>query len=83
MIPPDGKGLQPPFGHRRLRVAECIQKRRCTAFYLSENTFDSIPIPVATHPESASGPRQRRLEVVSVIGQTRRVGDRHNPSKFP
>ena len=47
------------------------------------DTFGSIPGSVATHLKSEPEPRQRRLEVVSVIDQNRRVGDRHNLSKFP
>ena len=82
MIPPDGEGLQSPFDRRLLRTAECIQKLRCTAFYLSENTFGAAPISVVTHSKSAPDPRRRRPEVVSVVGQNRRVGTRHNPSKF-
>jgi len=83
MIPPDGKGSQSPFDRRPPRTTERIQNRRCTAFYPSENTFGSAPISVATHPESAPEPRRRRLEVVSVASRNRRVGDRHDPSKFP
>jgi hypothetical protein len=82
-IPSDGEGLQSPFDRRLLCTAECIQKRRYTVFYLSEDTFSGTPISVATRPESAPEPRRRRPAVASVVSQNRRVGDRHDPSKFP
>ena len=68
-IPPDGEGLQPPFDRRRLCTAERIRKRRCAAFYLSEDTFDSVPISVATHPNPEPEPQRgpTLTEVVELL----------------
>jgi hypothetical protein len=77
MIPPDGEGLQPRFRGRWLHVAETITKRGGTSFYFTKDTFNSIPISVATHLKSESGPRQRSFEMVSIIDQNRCLGDRH------
>ena len=38
---------------------------------------------MATHLKSEPESRQRRLEVVSVVDQNRRVGDRHTLLQFP
>jgi hypothetical protein len=53
------------------------------AFCLSEDTFDSIPISVATHLKSEPEPRQRSFEMVSIIDQNRCLGDRHVLLQFP
>jgi len=58
-------------------------KTNMYGFNPSEDTFDNIPISVATHLKSEPESRQRRLEVVSVVDQNRRVGDRHTLLQFP
>ena len=58
-------------------MIECVWKQRCTAFYLSEDTFDYIPISVATHLKSEFEPQQCSFEMVSIIDQNRCLGDRH------
>jgi hypothetical protein len=45
---PDGEGLEPRFGRFSLRVSERICKRRGSTFYFTKDTFDSIPISMAT-----------------------------------
>ena len=47
------------------------------AFYLSKDTFNCIPISVATHLKSEPEPRQCSFEMVSIIDQNRCLGDRH------
>jgi len=64
MVPPDGEGLQLPFCRRQLHTAERICKQMSSQFYLSEDTFDSVPISAATHPKSGSEQRQRSFEMV-------------------
>ena len=77
MIPPDGEGLQPSFDRRWLRMTECIRKRRRSSFYLSKDTFDGIPISVATHLKLESEPRQCSFEMAGPIDQDRCLGGRH------
>jgi len=43
-----------------------------------KDTFDSIPISMATHLKLEFESRQCRLEVVGVIKQNCRLSDRHN-----
>ena len=47
----DGDGLQPGFCYFRFDMVEIRCKRRCSTFYLPEDTFDGIPIPVGNHLE--------------------------------
>ena len=58
-------------------------KTKTSVVYLSKDTFDGVPISMATHLKSESEPRQCRLKIVSVIDQNRRLGDRHNLLKLP
>jgi hypothetical protein len=52
-------------------VPEAVRKRRFSAFQLSENAFDGIPISVARDLKSASSSLEYGLEVLSTI---RRLG---------
>jgi len=51
-IPPDSEGLRPRFSSRWIDVTETITKRGGSSFYLTKETFDSIPIPMANRLES-------------------------------
>ena len=83
MIPPDGEGLQPSFNRHWLRMTECICKQRRSSFYLSKDTFDGVPISMATHLKLEPESRQCRFKMVSIINQNRRLGDRHNLLELP
>jgi len=41
----DGEGFEPRLSCREFDMAETIREQKGLPFYLSENTFDSIPIP--------------------------------------
>jgi hypothetical protein len=50
-------------------VTEAVRKRRGSGFYLSEDTFDGIPVSMATHMKSESYSLKRGLEVGRVINE--------------
>jgi len=50
-------------------VTEAITKRGSTSFYLSKDTFDSIPISVANRLKSESCSSQCSGEVLCVIDE--------------
>jgi len=66
---PSSEGLKPRLGGFRFDVAEAVRKRRGSTFYLSKDSFDSIPISSATHLKSETSPLQRSLEVFRAIGE--------------
>jgi hypothetical protein len=50
-------------------VAEEVRKRRHSTLQLPKNSFDGVPISVATHLKSESRSLQRGLEVLSAINE--------------
>ena len=82
MIPPDDEDLQPSFDCRRPHMLNVFANEDVRRFYLSKDTFNSIPTSVATHPKSESEPRQCSFEMVGIIDQNRCLGDRYNLLKL-
>jgi len=72
-VPPDSERFEPGFCCCWLDVAECICKRGCSSFYLTKDTFDAIPISMATDMKSEPQSRQCRLEVIGVADEKRRI----------
>jgi hypothetical protein len=74
-IIPDGEGLEPRFDGFELRVPKRILKRRGSSFYLTEDTFDGVPISVATHLKSEAKSARCCFQIVRTVNEKRRLVD--------
>jgi hypothetical protein len=72
---PASKGLEPRFGSVWFDVTEAGRKRRGSAFELSKNSFDSVPISVARHLKSEPCSSERSLEMLGSIDEKHAVFD--------
>lgn len=66
---PASEALQPIFGCSRLDVTEAVRKRRRSSLQLSKNSFDSVPISVATSLKSEISSLECCLEVLSAVDE--------------
>jgi len=66
---PASEALEPIFGCFRFDVAEAVRKRRGSSLQFSKNSFDSVPISVATHLKSEPRSLKRSLEVLRAINK--------------
>jgi len=67
--PQDGECLKPRFCCRRLDMVETIRKRRCSSFYFTKDTFDSIPISMWKHLKSVAVFIEDIHQVISVVDE--------------
>jgi hypothetical protein len=54
-------------------MAETIRKRRSSSFYLSKDTFDSVPIPAVNHLELVAIVRKNGRIVFGVVDEKQHV----------
>jgi len=75
LIPPGGEGLELRFRRRWLHVAKRFCKRGGPSFYLSKDTFNSIPISIVSYLKSEAESLQRGGEMVCSVDEENRVLD--------
>ena len=79
---PASEALEPIFSSVWFDVTKTVWERRGSAFYLSEDTFDSIPISMSFGLKLQPCSVKRSLEVIRAINEKHGVFDIVYLAKF-